>query len=738
MYFRLAFQNVKRSIKDYLIYIMTLTACISLFYAFLSITSRYYRPDIDAEFNLEVLGDGMLLVIILITMLLIFLVQYVNRFMIRNQQKEFAVQSIMGMEQSMIAGLFFIETLVMGLFSLVLGIVLGVIFSQFITAMLLQVFQKPFVFSFMLFPDTVFLTVFFFGACFAIVGLFQIRTIRKIKIIDMLHADRKNEAFSTTHKWVEKVLKVNFILFFLMGIYSIRTLTYYLTDEFQTAIQIWVLISIVIPFVMVGLGIAEKKIQKSCSHVKYLLMVGLVGFAETITVSLLPVWKMYFALPMDKGAFNLYLAFIIWCLIFLVSVFFVVFSDGLLVLKNRSLRVKYKEENLFFFGQILSKLGLNTLSMTLICLTLTLSISLFLLTPFLVEWAQGFLDKRVVYDIQIDSDYTAAENVKLLPETDYAFLDSFFEEKHITLKDNCTFSTYFLKASDVHGQSAITAISLSDYNHLMEMFGYEEISLAENEFATQWLSITPKSTMETFETQYDRIATDNGELTLSAIEPKTEELGEVIYSNQNVVLILPDLMCDKLTVANSYRYIMTESPLSYEDAEQLTNYFHEYMPMDGQEVYSVTTKTIERNDTSALIFIVQTGLIYSAIILFVICFTILSLQQLSDSGKYRYRFQVLRNMGVEENHIRRLVLKQLGIWFGVPVMVALLISSAFILFLFIGFSIQIRTYIGAWKLLQQVGTILIILFALLICYFTSTWILFRKSISQGQEGECNV
>ncbi len=51
---------------------MTLTACISLFYAFLSITSRYYRPDIGAEFNLEVLGDGMLLVIILITMLLIF------------------------------------------------------------------------------------------------------------------------------------------------------------------------------------------------------------------------------------------------------------------------------------------------------------------------------------------------------------------------------------------------------------------------------------------------------------------------------------------------------------------------------------------------------------------------------------------------------------------------------------------------------------------------------------------
>ena len=312
-----------------------------------------------------------------------------------------------------------------------------------------------------------------------------------------------------------------------------------------------------------------------------LRMVGVAGFAEMLTVSLLPVWKMYFALPMDKGAFNLYLAFIIWCLIFLVSVFFVVFSQGLLLIKNRVLSVKYKEENLFFFGQILSKLGSNTLSMTLICLTLTLSISLFFLTPFLVEWAQGFLDKRVVYDIQVDSDYAEAERTTLLQETDYGFLDSFLEEKHIALKTDCTFSTYFLKKTDFHEQSAITAISLSDYNHLMKMLGYEEISFGEKEFATQWLSITPKNTMEGFLNRHTRITTDEGELSLSENAPKTEELGEMIYSSSNVVLILPDLQCDKLTVANSYRYVMTEKPLSYEDAEQLTEFFQESMPANG-------------------------------------------------------------------------------------------------------------------------------------------------------------
>lgn len=119
--------------------------------------------------------------------------QYVNHFMIQRRKREFAIQSIIGMEQSTIARLFFVESLIMGIFSLIVGIGLGGVFSQFITAMLLQMYHKPFEFSFMLFPDTIILTILFFCICFATVGLSQVRTIRKTKIIDMLNADRKND-----------------------------------------------------------------------------------------------------------------------------------------------------------------------------------------------------------------------------------------------------------------------------------------------------------------------------------------------------------------------------------------------------------------------------------------------------------------------------------------------------------------------------------------------------------------
>lgn len=80
------------------------------------------------------------------------------------------------------------------------------------------------------------------------------------------------------------------------------------------------------------------------------------------------------------------------------------------------------------------------------------------------------------------------------------------------------------------------------------------------------------------------------------------------------------------------------------------------------------------------IYVLQTALIYSAIVLFVICFTILALKQLYDAEKYKYCFQVLRNMVVEVNHIHRLVLKQLMLWFGVLVCLAIVLAGGLYLF----------------------------------------------------------
>lgn len=134
MYAKLVFRNAKRSVKDYLVYIVTMTICVTLFYAFLSISSSYYSPDIGSEYDFTLLSDGMKIAICMITLLLLFLIRFVNHYMLRRKQKEFAVQSIMGMEQKTIGRIFFAETLIMGMFSILIGIFCGVFCSQFIAS----------------------------------------------------------------------------------------------------------------------------------------------------------------------------------------------------------------------------------------------------------------------------------------------------------------------------------------------------------------------------------------------------------------------------------------------------------------------------------------------------------------------------------------------------------------------------------------------------------------------------
>ena len=76
--------------------------------------------------------------------------------------------------------------------------------------MLMNAFGKEYRFTWLLFPDTIGITVVFFLLCFVLTGFFQVRIIRKIKIIDMLKAQRKNEEKVTKSRWIYVLAGINF------------------------------------------------------------------------------------------------------------------------------------------------------------------------------------------------------------------------------------------------------------------------------------------------------------------------------------------------------------------------------------------------------------------------------------------------------------------------------------------------------------------------------------------------
>lgn len=227
MYLKLALKNMKQSTKDYLIYMITLVLSVAMFYGFFSIASPYYSNMLPISIHMEILNKAMRIAVPTVGILILFLVSYVNRYMLKRKQKEFALQTIIGMEQRTVAWIFFLENVMIGAIALILGILSGTMLSQLINAAVLKAFKQEFKLYFMLFPDTVLGTVCFFGIIFFITGLKNVRIIRKMKIIDMLQNSQKGTQILNLHQqfgkfsWCVVALSV-VILAMLFPIVSIK------------------------------------------------------------------------------------------------------------------------------------------------------------------------------------------------------------------------------------------------------------------------------------------------------------------------------------------------------------------------------------------------------------------------------------------------------------------------------------------------------------------------------------
>ena len=107
MYFKFIFLSLKRSIKTYFIYMITLVICVALFYSFNSLSSQYYEPLINSMIDLTNVYKYLQLISILITLILSILIYYITKFIINQRNREFGIYSLMGLEQYKVGIIFF-------------------------------------------------------------------------------------------------------------------------------------------------------------------------------------------------------------------------------------------------------------------------------------------------------------------------------------------------------------------------------------------------------------------------------------------------------------------------------------------------------------------------------------------------------------------------------------------------------------------------------------------------------
>ncbi|WP_368239438.1 FtsX-like permease family protein, partial [Clostridium tertium] len=196
MYSKIAFNNVKKSIKDYAIYFLTLTFAVCIFYSFNSIESQKAIFEINNSQSETISGLSIIIgrVSIFVSVILGSLIIYANNFLIKKRKKELGIYMTLGMGKNKISKILLCETLIIGIISLVAGLVLGMIFSQGLsvfTAKLFDVEMKEY--KFIISSEAIVKSTIYFGIMFLLVMIFNTFVVSKYKLIDMLTASKKSE-----------------------------------------------------------------------------------------------------------------------------------------------------------------------------------------------------------------------------------------------------------------------------------------------------------------------------------------------------------------------------------------------------------------------------------------------------------------------------------------------------------------------------------------------------------------
>lgn len=678
MYAKLALSNAKRSIKDYVIYFVTLTICVSLFYAFMSLSSSHYELITEDSYNFEMLKIMIKYTTYIITALQILLIGYVNKYMIKRRKREFATYILLGIPQKNVAFMFFIEILVMGIVSIALGIFLGTLFSQVVTALILMTAEQKIIFSFKLYMDTVIITLLFFITMFCIIGLLNIKSLSKIKLINMLNDSKKTEYQFKRGKIVYISVFVAAILLYVLCGYSVYRILRVVSDP--------------------SLKQGNEMI-----------------YAEIALASFI------------AGTYSLFysLAYII------------------IAIKERWTKFKYEYTNLFLIGTVVSKIKTAPILMATISITFLGAALSFTLTLLMSQWGLGYLDSRIPFDAVVTSKLNIMTRAEDISKIDYSEIAEYFGSENYGLKDYCEVEKYFIYDAELYKKDKenmpLFAIGLSDYNQLRKILGYSEVQLKSNEFTIQWYKAADEKLIKEYINKNSTIKIKDNELKLSSTPYHMESIGEYIYNSPiGGVVVLPDEWCKNLTLAARDFYANTMKKMSFDNAikleqEYIPNWFvKNYSDMLNKDSYNnpsiIRLKVAEKSEVINATLGMRILGIYIGTVLLMISLTVLALQQLSDSIEHKGRFNTLRSLGIDKSEIRKLISKQISLYFVIPIVVAVIAFCIFLNAIASANRRLISIYIGDKAFIFNIGIGLLLIIVIYICYFAATYYSFKRNV----------
>ena len=347
--------------------------------------------------------------------------------------------------------------------------------------------------------------------------------------------------------------------------------------------------------------------------------------------------------------------------------------------------------------------------------------------------------KAVLEELNIDIN-----KIEEIPKFQYSDIINYIKDYGVDIDEYEEVEKYFLNEEDFYKRDDMSipplAISLSDFNKLRNMQGYEQINLANYEYTTQWDGNTEDSEIENYINQNKFLNVSGSDMKISKDGYYKETLGKGIYNYPaKNIIILPDEICKGLVGAGVDLFITTNNEMKYEDALEFE---YEYIPTwfenNNKDLmkkydssYQFIAGRIKSAETSEILN-ASLGMrilgLYLGTVLLMISLTVLALQQLTDSIEHKQRFNILRKLGIEEGEINKIVLKQIGIYFAIPVTIGVIGFVVFIYNYYHIFETQMSSYVGDKMFILNMIIGIVLMIIVYVSYFLGTYYTFKRNI----------
>lgn len=627
MTLKLAWANVRRSYKDFALYFITLLVGVAVFYAFNSIEAQRGVLALSRAQGqmIEMLGLLTNIVSVLITVIMAFLVVYASRFLIKRRNKEFGLYLLLGMQRGRLLRLTAAETLMVGLASLGAGLLLGVGLSQVLvwaTAFMFQANMNS-AFTFLFAPEVAVRTMLTFCAIFAVSLLINVGYLMRAKLVDLINADRKNEALTL------RSIPLSFALF--AASCAIIGLSYHLLLEnglLTADSNFW------IATVLVCVG-------------TLLFFYSLSGFLLRLVQLAKPLYyrglNMVVLREVASRVNSTFVSMGVICLTLFLAITSVCGGIGICNAMNNGYRTGYDASMrvLYSSGQQTAPQDVNA------------------------QMAQRFSE------VGADPWDTLVKEAKQVD----------FYESDLTLGTFDTLSDkplsgYVANAMDGYQKTAVCVVKLSQYNQALQMEGKSPVSLEQGQALIA-------CDMDMMADYYKAVAESGGSV---SVYGKTLELAPFVAqeciettsvtTNSGVLVVNDDVVPVGASVYSSLLnvdYVSADAEGQWTSGvEKVAEEFGE----DGTLRIGVSeTKQQVRDQGVGLTTVVSYLAIYIGFVLVVACAAILAIQQLTAASDSRKRYVLLSKLGATKGMLDGALLKQIAIAFLFPLALAVCHSA---------------------------------------------------------------